>query len=71
MRQGTPPDRDVYDAAAWSAPGPLSFICVAHNIAVEFPDFSRGAWSSLSNSGGGVAAKPVEVEEVEALAARL
>ena len=33
MREGTPPDMDVYDAAAWSAPGPLSFICVAHDIA--------------------------------------
>ena len=32
----------VYDAAAWSAPGPLSFICVAHDISVAFPDFSRG-----------------------------
>jgi hypothetical protein len=25
MRKGLPPDIDVYDAAAWSAPGPLSF----------------------------------------------
>jgi hypothetical protein len=71
MREGTPPDMDVYDAAALSAPGPLSFICVAHDIAVQFPDFTRGAWSSLSNSGGGVAAKPMQVEAVEELAARL
>ena len=71
MREGTPPDMDVYDAAAWSAPGPLSFICVAHDIAVQFPDFSRGAWDSLENSGGGVAAVIKEEDAVEALAARL
>lgn len=30
-----PPDMDVYDAAAWSAPGPLSFICVAHDLSLQ------------------------------------
>ena len=35
---------NCYDAAAWSAPGPLSFLCVAHDIAVPFPDFTRGEW---------------------------
>lgn len=68
MREGTPPDMDVYDAAAWSAPGPLSFICVAHDIAVEFPDFTRGAWDSLANTGGALAATPVEQQEEVAIA---
>jgi len=44
-RQGLPPDMDAYDAAAWSAPGPLSDISVAWgNIPVSFPDFTRGNW---------------------------
>ncbi|MHB0999202.1 MAG: Gfo/Idh/MocA family protein [Armatimonadota bacterium] len=44
-RQGLPPDADVYDAAAWSAPGPLSFISVAwDNMSLPFPDFTRGNW---------------------------
>ena len=60
-RLTTPHDR--------SAPGPLSFICVKHDLALAFPDFSRGAWESLSNSGGGVAA--AVREEAEALVARL
>jgi len=43
MRQGLPPDMDVYDAAAWSAPGPLSELSVARGSApVRFPDFTRG-----------------------------
>ena len=45
MKQGIAPDMDVYDAAAWSAPGPLSVQSVASGSApVEFPDFTRGAW---------------------------
>jgi hypothetical protein len=44
-RQGLPPDMDVYDAAAWSAPGPLSDISVAWgNIPLPYPDFTRGHW---------------------------
>jgi len=32
-------------AAAWSAPGPLSFESVAKGSApVKFPDFTRGKW---------------------------
>jgi hypothetical protein len=46
MREGLVPDMDVYDAAAWSAPGPLSEWSVANNGApAEFPDFTRGVWS--------------------------
>jgi hypothetical protein len=45
MRQGLTPDMDVYDAAAWSVPGPLSEISVAKgSVPVKFPDFTRGRW---------------------------
>jgi len=44
-RQGLPPDMNVYDAAAWSAPGPLSDISVAWDgLTLPFPDFTRGNW---------------------------
>jgi predicted dehydrogenase len=46
FRQGIPPDIDVYDAAAWSAPAPLSQASVANGSApAKFPDFTRGRWS--------------------------
>ena len=49
MRQGLPPDMDVYDAAAWSAPGPLSVRSVAKGSAPQrFPDFTRGRWKHPS-----------------------
>ena len=42
------PDMDVYDAAAWSVPGPLSELSVAKGSApVKFPDFTRGRWRTL------------------------
>jgi Oxidoreductase family, NAD-binding Rossmann fold len=42
MHEGLPPDSDVYDAAEWSAPGPLSEQSVAkRSAAVDFPDFRR------------------------------
>jgi hypothetical protein len=45
MQQGLPPDLDVYDAAAWSAPAALSEKSVAQgSSAVDFPDFTRGGW---------------------------
>lgn len=45
MKQGIAPDMDVYDAAAWSAPGPLSEASVKQGSApVKFPDFTRGRW---------------------------
>lgn len=47
MREGLTPDMDVYDAASWSAPGPLSEISVAKgSMPVQFPDFTRGRWSN-------------------------
>jgi hypothetical protein len=46
MREGIAPDMDVYDAASWSAPGPLSEESVANRSgSVSFPDFTRGGWS--------------------------
>ncbi len=42
IRAGLPPDSDVYDAADWSAPGPLSDLSIARRSApVDFPDFRR------------------------------
>ena len=47
MREGLVPDMDVYDAAAWSVPGPLSEESVRNGSApVGFPDFTRGRWSA-------------------------
>ncbi len=46
LKRGLPPDNDVYDAAAWSAPTPLSEASVAANGAPQkFPDFTRGHWN--------------------------
>jgi predicted dehydrogenase len=46
LRGGLVPDFDVYDAAVWSAPFPLSEISVAKSSApVKFPDFTRGTWA--------------------------
>ncbi len=51
MRQGLAPDMDVYDAATWSAPGPLSTLSVANGSApAKFPDFTRGHWQDRSAS---------------------
>jgi len=45
LREGQPTDMDVYDAAAWSVPGPLSQVSVAQgSMPVKFPDFTRGLW---------------------------
>jgi predicted dehydrogenase len=47
MREGLVPDMDVYDAASWCAPGPLSEISVAKgSMPVQFPDFTRGNWQA-------------------------
>jgi len=51
MREGLCPDLDVYDAAAWSAPGPLSAASVAAGSAPQkFPDFTRGHWKDRNES---------------------
>ncbi len=42
LREGLPPDSDVYDAAEWSVPGPLSEQSVAQSSTpVKFPVFRR------------------------------
>lgn len=47
MREGLEPDIDVYDAAAWSVPGPLSERSVANgSMPVKVPDFTRGLWQT-------------------------
>jgi hypothetical protein len=47
VREGLSPDIDVYDAAAWSAPGPLSESSVERGGApIQFPDFTRGKWQT-------------------------
>jgi hypothetical protein len=52
LREGLPPDINVYDAAAWSAPGPLSIASVAQGSApVPFPDFTRGRWQGPRSPG--------------------
>jgi hypothetical protein len=49
MREGLAPDMNVYDAAAWSAPGPLSEKSVAKgSMPMKFPDFTRGKWKGAS-----------------------
>jgi len=49
MKEGTAPDIDVYDAAAWSAPGPLSEESVARGSApVKFPDFTTHRWQGAA-----------------------
>jgi hypothetical protein len=51
MSKGLPPDMDVYDAAAWSAPGPLSLASLQTGSApAKFPDFTRGHWHERSGS---------------------
>lgn len=51
MRQGLAPDMDVYDAAAWSAPGPLSEESARKGSApMKFPDFTRGRWKDGKRS---------------------
>jgi predicted dehydrogenase len=42
IHEGLPPDSDVYDAAEWSAPGPLSDQSAAQrSAAIDFPNFRR------------------------------
>lgn len=51
MREGLVPDMDVYDAASWSAPGPLSRQSAEQgSLPVKFPDFTRGQWQKRSAS---------------------
>ena len=52
LREGLPLDQDVYDAAAWTAVGPLSEKSVAQNgTPQDVPDFTRGAWQTTAPLG--------------------
>ena len=52
LREGLVPDSDVYDAATWSAPLPLSEMSVAKGSApMKFPDFTRGAFAAVGATG--------------------
>jgi predicted dehydrogenase len=49
MKQGIVPDFNVYDAAAWSAPFPLSVTSVKNDgQPQQFPDFTNGYWKGKS-----------------------
>jgi predicted dehydrogenase len=53
VREGLVPDMDVYDAATWSAPAPLSEQSVkGGGSAVAFPDFTRGRWQAVRVQAG-------------------
>ncbi|WP_435059160.1 Gfo/Idh/MocA family protein [Streptomyces sp. bgisy060] len=57
LQLGLPPDFDVYDAATWTAPLPLSHASIkAQGAPQEIPDFTRGAW--LGARAGVDSAKP-------------
>jgi predicted dehydrogenase len=52
LREGTPTDMNVYDAAALSAVVELSVQSTGRKSrAVEFPDFTRGKWRTLPKLG--------------------
>ncbi|WP_405689819.1 Gfo/Idh/MocA family protein [Streptomyces sp. NBC_00057] len=45
MRLGLVPDFDVYDAATWTSPVPLSHVSIkAKGAPQQIPDFTRGEW---------------------------
>ncbi len=52
LRTGTPPDMDVYDAAAWSCIIELSEKSMANRSGpMDFPDFTRGRWKTTPPIG--------------------
>lgn len=52
LRNGEPLDQDVYDAAVWSAIGPLSEKSVANRgQSQDVPDFTRGKWKTMPPLG--------------------
>jgi len=53
LKPGLFSDINVYDAAAWSAPTPLSEASVAQNGSSQrFPDFTRGKWGGQPDRPG-------------------
>jgi predicted dehydrogenase len=52
LRAGEALDQDVYDAASWSAIGPLSEQSIAkRSTSVDVPDFTRGRWKTTQPLG--------------------
>lgn len=52
LNEGRPLDMDVYDAATWSAVGPVSAASVKQGgKPVSFPDFTRGNWKQERELG--------------------
>jgi hypothetical protein len=52
LRQGLPLDMTIYDAVAWSCIVELSIKSVANkSAAMDFPDFTRGAWETAEPLG--------------------
>ncbi len=52
LRNGEPLDQDVYDAAAWSAVGPLSEQSIARrSTSMDIPDFTGGMWKNVKPLG--------------------
>ncbi len=52
LREGTPTDMNVYDAAALSAVVDLSVHrCAKNGQPVEVPDFTRGRWQTTPPLG--------------------
>ena len=52
LLKGEPLDQDVYDAAAWSAIGPLSEKSIANrSTSMDVPDFTRGRWKTTPPLG--------------------
>ncbi len=52
LKNGLALDQNVYDAAAWSAVGPLSESSVKKgSAAINFPDFTRGGWKNTQPLG--------------------
>jgi hypothetical protein len=52
LQKGLPLDMTVYDAAAWSSIVELSIKSVASkSAAMDFPDFTRGAWENAEPLG--------------------
>ena len=50
MRNGLPLDMDVYDLASWCAVCELSEKSArSRSKALDFPDFTRGAWKKKCN----------------------
>lgn len=47
LRNGLPPDQDVYDGALWSSIAPLSEWSVANRSqSIDVPDFTGGSWKT-------------------------